>query len=185
LEESERLSDCLKNPQLFLDCVIHEIQAVLNAMMVDGVKYQKIAGEYYEMRLFKTKEIEEYIENLYKVRNQEKTIYDQIEIDSLSETERRFANDCDENEDVEFFLKLPRWFVITTPIGEYTPDWALMLKREKRLYFVAETKSTLDKTKRRESENQRIECGYKHFQEFEEVEFREATSLEELQKSTT
>jgi type III restriction enzyme len=185
LEESERLSDCLKNPQLFLDSVIHEIQAVLNAMMVDGVKYQKIAGEYYELRLFKTKEIEEYIENLYRVRNQEKTIYDQIEIDSLSETERRFANDCDENEDVEFFLKLPRWFVISTPIGEYTPDWALMLKREQRLYFVAETKSTLDKTKRRESENQRIECGYKHFEEFEEVEFRETTSLEELQKSTT
>ncbi|MDP2884301.1 MAG: DEAD/DEAH box helicase family protein [Ignavibacteria bacterium] len=182
LEESRRLSDCLKNPQLFLDSVVHEIKTVLNKLMIDGVKYQKIAGGFYEMRLFEIKEIEEYIENLYTVKNKQKTVYDQIEIDSLSDTEKKFAKDCDDNENVEFFLKLPRWFVIRTPIGEYTPDWALMLKKEKRLYFVAETKSTLDKTKRRESENQKIQCGYKHFEEFDEVEFTEATKLEEIEK---
>jgi type III restriction enzyme len=158
-------------------------------MMVNGVKYQKIAGDYYEMRLFDIKEIEEYIENLYKVKNQDKTIYDQVEIDSLSETEKKFAKACDESDDVDFWFrrdetigKLPRWFFIRTPIGEYTPDWALMLKREKRLYFVAETKSTLDRTKRRESENQKIDCGYKHFKEYDEVQFTEATSLEDIQK---
>ncbi len=67
-------------------------------------------------------------------------------------------------------------------IGEYRLDWVLMLKHENRLYFVAETKSTLDKTKRRESENQKIDCGYKHFEKFEDVQFTEATSLEEIQK---
>jgi type III restriction enzyme len=183
LEESGRLSDCLKNPQLFLDSVIHEIDVVLKSMMVDGVRYEKIAGDFYEMRSFDLKEIEEYVDNLYPVKNKEKTVYDHIEIDSLSDTEQKFAKACDNDEDVEFFLKLPRWFIIRTPIGEYTPDWALMLKREKRLYFVAETKSTLDKTKRRESENQKIECGYKHFKEFDEVTFTEATSLEDIQKS--
>jgi len=183
LEESGRLSDCLKNPQLFLDSVIYEIDVVLKSMMVDGVRYEKIAGDFYEMRSFDIKEIEEYVENLYPVKNKDKTLYDHIEIDSLSDTEQKFAKACDNSEDVEFFLKLPRWFIIKTPIGEYTPDWALMLKREKRLYFVAETKSTLDKTKLRESENQRIECGYKHFKEFDEVKFTVATSLEDIQKS--
>jgi type III restriction enzyme len=183
LEESGRLSDCLKNPQLFLDSAIHEIDVVLKSMMVDGVRYQKIAGDFYEMRSFDLKEIEEYVENLYPVKNKEKTVYDHIEIDSLSDTEQKFAKACDNDEDVEFFLKLPRWFIIRTPIGEYTPDWALMLKREKRLYFVAETKSTMDKSKRRVSENQKIECGYKHFKEFEEVTFTDATSLEDIQKS--
>ena len=182
LEESGRLPDCLKNPQLFLDSVIHEIDVVLKSMMVDGVRYEKIAGDFYEMRSFNIKEIEEYVENLYPVKNKEKTVYDHIEIDSLSTTEQKFAEACDNDEDVEFFLKLPRWFVIKTPIGDYTPDWALMLKREKRLYFVAETKSTLDKSKRRPSENQKIECGYKHFEKFDEVKFTEATSLEEIQK---
>jgi len=182
LGESGRLSDCLKNPQLFLDSAIHEIDVVLKSMMVDGVRYEKIAGDFYEMRSFNIKEIEEYVENLYPVKNEDKTLYDHIEIDSLSDIEQKFAKACDNSEDVEFFLKLPRWFIIKTPIGEYTPDWALMLKREKRLYFVAETKSTLDKTKRRESENQKIECGYKHFKEFDEVRFTEATSLEDIQK---
>lgn len=182
LEESGKLSDCLKNPQLFLDNVVHEIQTIMNSLMVDGVKYQKIAGESYEMRLFEMKEIEEYLDNLYKVKNQDKSLYDHIEIDSLSQTERTFAEACDTSDDVEFFLKLPRWFVIRTPIGNYRPDWALMLKCEKRLYLVAETKSTLDKTKRLISENQKIDCGYKHFAEFEEVQFTEATTLEEIQK---
>lgn len=185
LEESGRLPDCLKNPQLFLDSVIHEIKTVLNEMMVDGVRYQNIAGEVYEMRLFDIKEIEEYVENLYKVKNQDKTLYDHVEIDSLSETEKSFAKACDESDDVEFFLKIPRWFVIKTPIGEYTPDWALMLKREKRLYFVAETKSTLDRTKRRESENQKIDCGYKHFKEFDEVRFTQATTFQDIEKEIT
>lgn len=182
LEESGRLSDCLKNPQLFLDNAVHEIQTVLSALMVDGVKYHKIAGEFYEMRLFELKEVEEYLDNLYKVKNKDKSLYDHIEIDSLSKTELNFAEACDTSDDVEFFLKLPRWFIIRTPIGEYRPDWALMLKPEKRLYFVAETKSTLDKTKRLVSENQKITCGYKHFKEFEEVKFTEATNLGDIQK---
>jgi type III restriction enzyme len=182
LEESGRLIDCLNNPQLFLDSVVREIKTELNALMVDGVKYQKIAGDYYEMRLFDIDEIEEYIENLYTVRNHNKTLYDKIQIDALSETERKFAEDCDNNEDVEFFIKLPRWFVIHTPIGTYTPDWALMLKKDQRLYFVAETKSTLDRTKRLESENQKIKCGYRHFDEFEEVAFREARSLGDVER---
>ncbi len=183
LEESKRLSDCLKNPQLFLDSVIHEIDTVLKSMMVDGVRYEKIAGDFYEMRLFDIKEIEEYVENLYPVKNKTKTVYDHIEIDSLSDVEKKFATACDDNENVEFFLKLPRWFVIKTPIGDYTPDWALMLKQEKRLYFVAETKSTLDKTKRRESENQKIECGKEHFKQLDDVQFVEATSLVEIEKN--
>jgi len=90
---------------------------------------------------------------------------------------------CDDNDDVEFFLKLPRWFVIETPVGKYTPDWALMLKKEKKLYFVAETKSTADPTKRRAVENQKIECGKKHFAELKDIHFTEATKLEDVERA--
>ncbi len=185
LKQSGRLPDCLKNPQLFLDSAVHEIKTELESIMVDGVKYQKIDNDYYEMREFQTEEIEEYLTNLYSVRNKEKTIFDGIEIDSLSGPERKFAEACDNSEDVEFFLKLPRWFVIETPVGKYTPDWALLLKRDKKLYFVAETKSTLDKSKRREGENQRIECGKKHFKELKEVYFTEATKLEDVERAAS
>ena len=185
LRQSGRMLDCLKNPRLFLENAVHEIKTELESIMVDGVKYQKIDNDYYEMRQFQSEEIEEYLTNLYAVKNQEKTILDNIEIDSLSETERKFAEACDGSDNIEFFLKLPRWFVIETPVGKYIPDWALMLKQEKRLYFVAETKSTLDKSKRLESENQKIECGRKHFGEFEEVHFTDATKLEDVQREAS
>jgi type III restriction enzyme len=181
LEESGRLSDCLKNPQIFLDNVIREIKAVLNAMMVEGVKYLKVGGERYEMRLFEDGEIEAYLENLYTVRKQEKTLYNYIEIDSLSGPEQRFAKDCEDNEDVEFFIKLPRKFVIKTPIGEYRPDWALVFKGEKKLYFVAETKSGTHEGDMRSKEWQKIVCSYRHFDEFPEVEFKHVKELRELQ----
>lgn len=180
LEESGRLSDCLKKPQMFLDNVIREIKAVLTAMMVQGVKYIKVAGEMYEMRLFEDGEIEAYIDNLYTVRKQEKTLYNYIESDSLSGPEKKFAKDCEDNEDVEFIIKLPRKFVIKTPIGEYRPDWALVFKGQKKLYFVAETKSGTLEADMRSKEWQKIHCGYRHFAEFPEVEFKHVKELRDL-----
>lgn len=180
LEESGRLPDCLTNPQMFLDNVIREIKAVLAAMMVQGVKYLKVAGEMYEMRLFEEGEIEAYIDNLYAVRKQEKTLYNYIEIDSLSGPEKKFAKDCEDNEDVEFFVKLPRKFVIKTPIGEYRPDWALVFKGQMKLYFVAETKSGTLEADMRSKEWQKIHCGYQHFAEFPEVKFKHVKELKTL-----
>jgi len=182
LEESGRLSDCLKNPQMFLDGVVREIKTVLAQMMVEGIKYQKIAGEMYEMRLFEDGEIEAYIDNLYTVRKQEKTLFNYVEIDSLSEPEKKFAKDCEDNEEVEFFIKLPRKFVIKTPIGEYRPDWGIVFKGERKLYFVAETKSSTYYGDLRSSEWQKIKCGKKHFSQLDGVGFETVMSLEELQK---
>ncbi|MFN0158884.1 MAG: DEAD/DEAH box helicase family protein [Bacteroidota bacterium] len=182
LEESGRLADCLKNPQMFLDNVIREIKSVLSTMMVEGVKYLKVAGEMYEMRLFEDGEIEAYIDNLFTVSKQEKTLYNYIEIDSLSGPEKRFAKDCEDNEDVEFFIKLPRKFVIKTPIGEYRPDWALVFKGQTKLYFVAETKSGTLEADMRSKEWQKIHCGYQHFAGFPEVEFKHVTKLKDLQQ---
>jgi len=60
-------------------------------------------------------------------------------------------------------VKLPGWFKIDTPIGPYNPDWAFITEREERLYFVRETKGTLDSEERRNQENRKIECGRRHF----------------------
>lgn len=180
LNESERLGDVLLNPQVFLDNVVREIKIVLSGMMVDGVKYLKVAGDVYEMRLFEDGEVEAYIDNLYRVRKAEKTLYNYIEIDSLSGPEKAFAKDCEDNEDVEFFIKLPRKFVIKTPIGDYRPDWALIFKGQKKLYFVAETKSHTHYGDLRSSEWRKIQCGYKHFAEFPDVEFKHVKGLRDL-----
>lgn len=77
--------------------------------------------------------------------------------------EKRFATDLDNNEYVKLFVKLPGWFKIDTPIGSYNPDWAFMAERDEKLYFVRETKSTLDSEERRIKENQKLVCGCRHF----------------------
>ena len=76
-------------------------------------------------------------------------------------------------------MKLPGWFKIDTPIGPYNPDWAFVTERDEELYFVRETKSTLDSEERRTKENQKILCGRKHFETLE-VDFDVVTSLSEV-----
>ena len=178
LTNSGRLSEIFNNPQLFLDNVVKIIKRTLNLLMVEGIKYEKITDFEYEMRLFEDKEIESYLENLHKVKHQDKTLYDHIVYDS--DVERQFAIDCETREDIEFYIKLPQWFKIKTPIGNYNPDWALVMKNEKKLYFVAETKSTLDDFERRESENLKIKCGKKHFEKFENVKYKVVSKVSEL-----
>ena len=75
--------------------------------------------------------------------------------------ERKFAADLDSLQNVKFYMKLPRWFRIPTPLGDYIPDWAVVFDGDKRLYFVAETKSTNQEL--RPSENMKITCAKKHF----------------------
>ena len=96
-----------------------------------------------------------------------------------SEVERQFAMDLDHNENVKLFVKLPRWFRIDTPIGPYNPDWAFVTEREECLYFVRETKSTLDSEARRTQENQKTACGKRHFEALE-VDFDVVTRLSEV-----
>ena len=118
-----------------------------------------------------------YLSNLYEVQNREKSLFDAIEYDS--EVEKQFARDLDSNENVKLFVKLPSWFRIDTPIGLYNPDWAFVTEREEKLYFVRETKSTLDSEERRTKENQKIACGRKHFETLG-VDFEVVTSLAEV-----
>lgn len=179
LKSSNRLKDVLKNPQLFLDQTVKAINTVLTDLMIEGIKYEKLGDtEYYKMELFAKDEIEAYRENLYKVKNQDKTLYNYIEFQS--KVEEQFAKDCESNENIEFYIKLPHWFVIKTPIGTYNPDWALILKNDEKIYFVAETKYSLDPQKLYSSENYKIKCGKKHFEEFDKINYRVVKELSDL-----
>lgn len=82
------------------------------------------------------------------------------------------------SDDIDFYFKLPFWFKIQTPIGNYNPDWALIKKNEKTVYFVAETKSAGQELKT--SERRKIKCGQAHFNEFPGVEYRQVSAVGEL-----
>ncbi len=170
LKGHSRLKDVLVNPQLFLDYSVDAIKEILTELMIDGIKYEKIGSKEYEMRLFDEHEVEVYKDKLtFKVSDQEKTIYSNI-IPLDSQVESDFAKECESRDDIAFYFKLPYWFEINTPIGKYNPDWALIKKNEKTIYFVAETKSKGEEL--RISEDRKIKCGRAHFNEFEGVEYK-------------
>ena len=80
---------------------------------------------------------------------------------------------------VKFFCKLPRWFVVPTPLGDYNPDWAVVTERDQKLYLVRETKSTHDRDKRRSIENKKVDCGKAHFTTLG-IDFKVATDIREV-----
>ena len=180
LKRSGRLSEFRINPQAFMAVVAKEISRALHDLMLEGIRYDKVAGQSWEMSRIEReaeKGIVLYLSNLYEVQNQEKSLFDAIECES--EVERKFVHDLDNDEDVRLFVKLPGWFKIDTPIGPYNPDWAFVTESDERLYFIRETKSTLDSEERRTKENQKIACGRKHFDSLG-VDYAVVTSLSEV-----
>ena len=139
LAESGRLADFPKNPQRFMMEGARLINITLNQLVLDGIKYEKIGGDIYEMRLFEEEEIVRYLENLVETQ---KSVYDCIEFES--EVERRFARDLNNMDEIKLFVKLPARFQIKTPIGPYNPDWAIVKNGDQTVYMVRETKGTKD-----------------------------------------
>lgn len=181
LKKSGRLGEFKINPQAFMAAVAKEISRALHDLMLEGIQYEKVADHSWEMSRIEQeaeKGIVRYLSNLYEVQNREKTVFDVIEYDS--EVERQFARDLDSNQNVRLFIKLPSWFKIDTPIGPYNPDWAFVTDRDEKLYFVRETKSTLDSEDRRTKENQKIACGRRHFESLG-VDYDVVTSLSEVE----
>jgi type III restriction enzyme len=178
LKKSGRIHELLLNPQLFMDNAVSAIKLALYELMIDGIKYEKIGGKIYEMQLFEDNELEIYLDQFtYLVKAPDKTIYkNYIPLDSKVESD--FAKDCESSENIEFYFKLPFWFKIDTPIGKYNPDWAIVFKGEKKIYFVAETKG--EGQDLRGSEKLKIKCGTEHFKKFEDVIYKRVSKVSEL-----
>lgn len=171
---SGRLDDFKVNPQKFMDQVANIIKSELSKLVIKGIKYEKIAGEEYEMQLFEQGELVSYLNNLFTTK---KSVYNYIEYDS--EVEKRFAQDLEKKDNIKLFVKLPSWFVVDTPVGKYNPDWAILKHEDETLYLVRETKGTLNFDKLRNSEAYKIKCGEKHFEELG-VDFKTVTNANEL-----
>ena len=92
-----------------------------------------------------------------------KHLYDHIVYDSSNE--RDFATDLDTNTDVAVYVKLPDGFYISTPVGRYNPDWAIAFYEGsvKHIYFVAETKGSMNSMQLRLIEESKIHCAREHF----------------------
>ena len=179
LKQSGRYGELAVNPQLFLDHVVAVIQRTLNQLLVAGIRYERLAGQQHELQLFDDEEIQTFLSNLFAVtEHPEKTLYNYVPVDS--DAERSFARDLEADAAVQFFFKLPRGFKVPTPLGDYVPGWAVVLEADQRVYFVAETQSTVAGQPRREVENLKIECARRHFALLAGVRYEVVTSVREI-----
>ena len=176
LKYSGRLDrDFMHNPQKFMDLVVKEIQHVLHQLIIEGIQYKKLDNTYYEMSQFRIDEHKmEFIND--KIVPSEKSIYDYIHYDS--EIEKNFAEALENMRNIKYFIKLPYWFKVKTPVGHYNPDWAILKKNGNVLYMIRETKSTLKALGLRGLEKAKLECGVKHFESIQ-VNYKVCTSVKD------
>lgn len=110
-------------------------------------------------------------------------IYDGVPFDSET-IEKPFIEAMEKRKDVKLYIKLPAWFTVTTPIGEYNPDWAIVMENpdggNDLLYLVRETKGTLNLDDLRRDEKRKIACGRRHFGDALNVSYRIVTGTGEL-----
>lgn len=99
----------------------------------------------------------------YNAIEAHKHLYDYILYDSTNE--RDFAAELDTSKEVAVYVKLPRGFFISTPVGKYNPDWAIAFHEGmvKHIYFVAETKGAMSSMQLRLIEEAKIKCAREHF----------------------
>ena len=183
LAESGRLNEFKRNPQAFIERAAGAINRRKRLAIVDGIKYQRLGdNEYYAQELFEKKELTGYLKNM--LTETRKSVYQSVVYDMG--TERTFASDLEKNEAVKLYAKLPRWFMVRTPLGPYHPDWAVLVEKDgsERVYLVVETKGSQFMEDLRHKEGAKTECGRAHFKALEgrdgSPRYEVATTVEDL-----
>lgn len=186
LIDSGRLEELRLDPATFIDRAADAIKRAKLAVLVDGVKYQKIGDEeFFAQELFDDTELKGYLNKMVSVT---KAPFDAVAWDSES-IEKPFAEQLEANESIKVFAKLPKEFKVPTPLGSYNPDWAILVSKDdgERVYFVVETKGSSWGEDIRPAELAKIECGKKHFAAIANgpapVRFEQHSSLDALLKS--
>ncbi|MDP9357477.1 MAG: DEAD/DEAH box helicase family protein [Chloroflexota bacterium] len=172
----------LANPHEFATQAVRVIKEKLADHLVEGIEYQRI-NEWYEMAQFQG-EVGGWLDKMVPTV---RSPYDHVVFES--DPERRFVEDLERLDYVRMYLKLPDWFTVPTPIGEYNPDWAIVMEdRDDHgdsvgrplLYLVRETKSTTLLSKLWSDERRKISCGQHHFNQTLGVDYRVVTNAAEL-----
>jgi type III restriction enzyme len=151
------------NPESFIHGVVHLINNEKAATLINNIVYSK-TDQSYDDSVFTINNFKGSLaENILKVK---KHVHDYVKTDS--KVERDFANAL-ETEDVLVYAKLPRGqngFQIPTPLGNYSPDWAIVFDGEKYkyVYFIAETKGSMESLQLKEVEQKKISYARKHFE---------------------
>lgn len=171
------------NPEEFLSKVSKLINEQKASLIVEHVTYNLIDGTFDSTIFTESKATEAY-KLAYKA---EKHIKDYVFVDGINKSgsvEHEFAMALDNAEEVCVYAKMPKTFYIPTPVGNYSPDWAIAFKEGsvKHIYFLAETKGSLDSLEMRGIEAAKIDCAKKLFNKLSssKVRYENVTSYQDL-----
>ncbi|MDN5304940.1 MAG: type restriction enzyme [Fusobacteriaceae bacterium] len=188
---SEEKFDMFKeNPEDFILKISKIINNIKATTLINNIEYNLIddsfSNDIFTINNFKGK----LEENTIEVK---KHIYDYLQFDSI--VEKEFAkNGLEKGEQIEVYAKLPKTFKINTPIGNYNPDWAIVINdnNEKHIYFIAETKGSMESMDLRQKESLKIKYAQKHFEAInnylkskgKKVKYEHINNFDNLMKKT-
>lgn len=167
------------NPEEFIKKISILINEQKASIIVEHVSYNKTSEAPFDTDIFTQQKSKVDFLKAFKAK---KNVQDYVFEDSKGE--KKFAEDLDNADEVVVYAKLPKGFYIPTPVGNYSPDWAIAFKKGtvKHVYFIAETKGSLDNLELRRIESAKIDCAKKLFQTMssQDVVYDKVTKYEDL-----
>ena len=180
------------NPEKFISNVSNIINRQKASVVVEHITYTPSAEEPYSKDIFNMNRSSDEYKKAFQAKH---AIQDYVFTDGTADKskERQFVEDLDTADEVVVYAKLPRGprgFYIPTPVGKYSPDWAISFKKGsvKHIFFIAETKGSMESTKFGEMirtdkiEKTKISCAKKLFNEVSTsgVKYHEVDSYSRL-----
>ena len=166
-----------KNPEEFIGKCSKLINEVKASLIINNIVYHKTEERHDAKTVFTNDKFA-----LRKSELLKKHIYDFLTSDSKIESD--FATALENSTEVVVYAKLPKSFYVSTPVANYSPDWAIVFDKDKvrHIYFVAETKGSDSDMDLREIEKLKIHCATEHFKEISgmDVQFKQVASYDSL-----
>ncbi len=175
-----------ENPEEYINKVSDLINQQKASVIVNHISYYPMEDRF-ESDIFNESH-KDFDSN--KVFESKKAIQDYVFVDGNAKNgnsiEMNFAKQLEAQKDVKVYAKLPSKFYIPTPMGKYTPDWAIVFENNKsrEIYFIAETKGSLDSLELRAVEQGKINCAKSLYnKEGSKLHYEQVTKFDDLYNS--
>ncbi len=158
-----------RNPEVFISQTAQIIRDQKGAQVVARITYDLLGQQLRDGEIFR----DGNLANGYdKAKEAQRHVWEYVPYDSKPESE--FVDELEASKEVVVYAKLPTLFKIPTPVGDYSPDWAVAFREGavKHIYFVAETKGSLRTLKLRPFEKAKIECARQFFEKLQSPDIR-------------
>lgn len=169
------------NPEEFMAKAIRLIKEQKATMIVDDITYNR-TSQSYDSEIFTAEKNNDFTKAYAAKKNVQAYVF--ADGYAKESGEKKFARAMDLDDKVVVYAKLPRGFRIPTPVGNYAPDWAIAFQQGtvKHIFFVAETKGTMETLNLKPIEQAKIKCAKKLFNELstEDVVYHDVDTYQHL-----